>query len=38
MPPKTSRGAIRKAVTNDGRRDSQNVIREMIGSPKKRKR
>ena len=38
MPPKTSTGAIKKAVTGDGRRNSQTVMREMSGSSKKKKR
>jgi uncharacterized protein YneF (UPF0154 family) len=38
MPPKTTKGQIQKAISNDGRKDSQTVIREMSGSSKKNKR
>jgi hypothetical protein len=38
MSPKTSTGAIKKAITGDGRRNSQTVIKEMSGSSKKKKR
>jgi hypothetical protein len=38
MPPKTFRGAIRKAMSGDGRKNPSTAIREsMFGTGKKKK-